>query len=113
MQGGARCIQIAKDIGIQWCVVGTALLDDKTGAIIPAIAQQCGNNALLINMEILRRWIQGQGIADTTWRGLLGVLRVHCPALAESITEALMEDEATDSAAGKRLYMYTLQPSHS
>ena len=52
------------------------------------------NNASLISIEILTRWVQGQGIADTSWRGLLGVLKEYCPALADSIEEALMEEKA-------------------
>ena len=72
-------------------MVGTTLLDDKDGTIIPAIAQQYANNVELINMEILRRWIQGKGMSDHTWGALLGVLRVHCFSLAESVEEALAE----------------------
>ena len=70
-------------------MVGTTLLDDKDGTIIPAIAQQYANNTEFINMEILRRWLQGKGIPDCTWRGLLGVLRVHCVVLAKRIEEVL------------------------
>ena len=77
-------------------MVGTTLLDDKSGTIIPAIAEQYGNNAERINMEILRRWLQGKGISDRTWQGLLGVLRVHCVALAESVEEVLTEKEVSD-----------------
>ena len=102
-QGKTECINIPQEIGLQWRVVGTILLDDKTGNIIPAIARENRDNAFDINYEILARWLQGQGIADTSWRGLLGVLKVHCPALAESIEEALME-EATDSEPGKWLH---------
>ena len=75
-------------------MVGTALLDDRDGTIIPAIAIEYGNNSERINMEILRRWIQGKGIPDCTWRGLLGVLRMHCTSLAVSVEEALTAEEA-------------------
>ena len=54
-------------------------------------------NAEQINMDILRRWVQGKGISDRTWRGLLGVLRVHCPGLAEEIEETLRADTAVRS----------------
>ena len=96
-----KCVNIAKEIGTQWWFVGTDLLDDKMGTVIPTIAQQHMNNASLISMEILSRWVQEQGIADTTWRGLLGVLKVHCPALAESIVEALLIEDAADLESGK------------
>ena len=52
-------------------------------------------NAEQINMDILSRWVQGRGIADRTWRGLLGVLRVHCPGLAEDIEETLSAETGT------------------
>ena len=94
LQGRTQRINIAKEISIQWEMVGTTLLDDKSGTIIPAIAEQYGNNAERINMKILRRWLQGKGISDRTWQGLLGVLRVHCVALAESVEEVLTEKEA-------------------
>ena len=75
-------------------MVGTALLDDKDGTIIPAIALQYLNNADLINNEILGRWVRGEGMPDRTWRELLSVLKVHCVSLAESVEEALTAEEA-------------------
>ena len=75
-------------------MVGTTLLDDMDGTIIPAIARKYGNDAEFINMDILRRWLQGKGIPDQTWHGLLGVLRVHCVSLAERVEEALIAEEA-------------------
>ena len=96
LQGRTRNINIVEGIGAEWDKVGTALLDDKDGTIIPAIAREYGNNAERINMEILRRWIQGKGIPDRTWKGLLCVLRrVRRNMLANSVEEALTEEEAT------------------
>ena len=96
LQGRTRDINIVEGIGAEWDMVGTALLDDKDGTIIPAIARDCGYKSERINMEILRRWIQGRGIPDHTWRGLLGVLRsMHCITLADSVEEALTAEEAT------------------
>ena len=92
LQGRTETINIVRRIGVQWTMVGTTLLDDKDGTIIPAIADQHGNNADRINMDILGRWIRGEGIPDHSWRGLLGVLRVHCgEALAQSVEEILIE----------------------
>ena len=76
-------------IGNKWRVVGIALLNDESGAIVESIADELRGKAESINLEILQRWIQGNGIQDRTWRGLLSVLRVHCGALAESVEEAL------------------------
>ena len=84
-------------IGAEWDKVGTALLDDKDGTIIPAIARDCGYKSECINTEILRCWIQGKGVPDRTWKGLLCVLRsVRRNTLADDVEEVLTEEEATD-----------------
>lgn len=100
LQGKTERINIAQDIGIHWYMVGTALLDDKRGTIMPALAQQFGNDAQRISTEVLCRWINGRGIADLTWHGLLDVLKVHCVALAESVEEALTTTVATEAEQG-------------
>ena len=94
LQGRTGHINIVKGIGVNWMMVGTALLDDKDGTIIPAIAEQYGNNAQRINMDILGRWVRGEGMPDRTWRELLSVLKVHCVSLAERVEEALTAEEA-------------------
>ena len=76
-QGKTECINLVQEIGAKWRMVGTTLLDDRKGTIMPAIAKSHGNDADDINVEVLSRWVQGQGIADRTWRGLLGVLKLH------------------------------------
>ena len=93
LRGKSRQINIVKGIGVNWMMVGTTLLDDKDYTIVPAIAEQYGNKAERINMEILGRWVRGEGIPDCLWRGLLGVLRVHCGALADRVEEALTAEE--------------------
>ena len=87
--GKIRHFNIATEIGMQYYIVGTGLLNDERGDIVSAIMSEHRGNAEQINMDILRRWVQGKGIADRTWRGLLGVLRIHCPGLAQDIDEAL------------------------
>ena len=59
------------------------------------VADKRGGPDKLINMDILGRWIRGEGLRDCTWRVLLGVLRkAHCVELAESVEEALTDEEA-------------------
>ena len=87
--GKNRHFNIATELGIKFYYVGSALLNDKSGTVVPAIVLEHRGNAEQINMDILSRWVQGKGIADHTWRGLLGVLRVHCPGLAHDIEETL------------------------
>ena len=84
-------INIAEAIGDKWRVVGIALLDDKRGTVVEGIADQFRGKAENINLEVLQRWMQGKGIPDRTWRGLLSVLRVHFVGLAKSVEEALTE----------------------
>ena len=92
LQSGTQHINIVERIGMKWSRVGLTLLDDKYNTIVPAIAHQHGNNAELITQDILGRWLQGKGIPDRSWWGLLGVLRVHCgEALAQSVEEVLRE----------------------
>ena len=97
--GRSRVINVAVDIGMQYFLVGTALLNDRSGAVVPQIAAELLGNAERINMEILRRWIQGSGVEDRSWGGLLRVLRESGrAALAEEMEEAL----ATPTLRGLR-----------
>ena len=86
-------------IGTKYISFGTSLLNDESGDIVPAIVLEHRGNAEQINMDILSRWVQGRGIADRTWRGLLGALRVHCPGLAQDIEETLRGE--ADTSMGK------------
>ena len=93
LQGRTQHVNIVKGIGVKWLMVGTTLLDDEDYTIVPAIAQKHGKDPELINMEILGCWVRGEGMSDRSWRGLLGVLRVHCGALADRVEEILMAEE--------------------
>ena len=94
LRGRDKTINIAEEIGDQWRVVGIALLNDESGGIVRALAKEFRGNAQDINLEILRRWLQGSGIPDRSWQGLLGVLRVYCRTLADRVEEALTAEEA-------------------
>ena len=90
VSGKARPFNIAAEIGMRYYAVGTALLKDESRTVILGIVSKHAiDDAKQINMDVLSRWMQGSGIADRTWRGLLGVLRVHCPGLAQDIEETL------------------------
>ena len=90
--GKIKTFNIAERIGIKNYVVGIALLNDESGEIVPAIISEHRDNAEHINMDILGRWVQGKGIDDRTWRGLLDVLSQHCPGLAQDIKDTLTSD---------------------
>ena len=88
--GKMLSINVAREIGVKYQVVGTALLHDRTGVIIPAIVETCQGNVERITIEILRRWIQGDGVEDRSWRKLIGVLKSSdCEALAGDLLEVL------------------------
>ena len=97
LRGRDKTINIAEAIGVQWRMIGIALLNDESGGIVTALEREFRGNALDINLEILTRWMRGDGIPDQTWEGLLTVLRAHCRTLAESVEEALTAEEATDN----------------
>lgn len=54
LQGKTRTINVANEIGKYWYEVGTALLNDTTGAIMPEIEDTFRGNVRRINLEILR-----------------------------------------------------------
>ena len=76
---------------MRYFLVGIGLLNDNSGDILSAIVSESRGNIQHINIAILSRWVMGKGIADQTWRGLIGVLKVHCPALAADIVETLTD----------------------
>ena len=89
-RGQSRIINVATEIGMQYITVGMALLNDRFGGIVPQIVTQSLNNIELVNVTILSRWIQGSGMEDRSWSGLLRVLRESgCAALSKEIEEAL------------------------
>ena len=94
LRGRDKTINIAEEIGDQWRVVGIALLNDESGGIVRALAKEFRGNAQDINLEILGRWLQGSGIPDRSWQGLLDVLWVYCMTLADRVEEALTAEEA-------------------
>ena len=54
LQGKTRSINVAREIGTDWYEVGTALLNDTTGAIMPEIEETFQRNIRRINIEILQ-----------------------------------------------------------
>lgn len=116
--GKAGYFNITLKIAERYLRVGTILLNDKNGAIVQSIKSQRQRKAESINYDILSRWLQGEGIADRTWRGLLGVLRVHCPDIAQVIEEVMEAegdsstdlDEASAMSPAKRKRYGTTDP---
>ena len=77
---------MAERIGDKYFEVGNTLLNDSSGSIVRNIVSHYTKQ---INTDILRLWVEGKGINDRTWRGLIDVLGEHCPQLAQDIEKAL------------------------
>ena len=72
--GNSGNISIPQQVGTNYLMFGVALLNDKTGAEVNAIATQYRGNAQQINFEILRLWIGGKG-KPLSWDALIDVLK--------------------------------------
>ena len=73
--GKKRHFAIADQIGTHYDAFGTALLADDMGTIVPQIVSNKNGKCLAINQAILTEWINGRGMTDKTWGGLVDVLR--------------------------------------
>ena len=79
-------LNIAAQIGTKYVQFGVFLLEDKTGAIIEALEKEHHWAAEQINMAILRKWLQGNGIKPVTWSSLVTVLReIEMNELADKV----------------------------
>ena len=84
-------VRIIDRIGNQYSELGTYLLNDEFGALLKTIETNANGKVEAINHEILRRWINGEGIKDVNWRTLVQALRVgpQLHILADDIVVAL------------------------
>ena len=67
-------INILQRVGTEYTFLGLILLDDKDGCIVDQITSQYQKNAVNITMEILKRWIRGEGKQPVTWKTLTDAL---------------------------------------
>ena len=85
----SRKINIACEMSTSWRSVGIALLNDTSGATVSALHQSNFHVVGDTSIAILTKWVQGSGIDDRSWQGLLGVLDDNCQALATEIRDTL------------------------
>ena len=57
-----RHFNIAAEIGTKYHTVGTTLLKDESGVIIPAIVSKHEGNIEFINLDVLNQWVLGNGV---------------------------------------------------
>lgn len=63
-------------MGTKYASLGLLLLDDEDGSVVTAITSQHQLNATNITLDVLMRWIRGEGKKPVTWGTLVEVLRV-------------------------------------
>ena len=88
-------VRIIKRIGNQYSELGTYLLNDEFGVLLPTIETGANRQVKAINYEIFRRWINGEGIKDVNWKTLVHALRVQ-PELNNLANDIVAALEAHD-----------------
>ena len=87
---GQKSINIPQEISTHYRTFGIHLLNDHTGAIVDGIVHKYREDSLQINIEILQRWIRGEGGKPVSWETLTDCLRdTGLSELADDIRQAL------------------------
>ena len=68
-------ISVLDHIGTNYWKLGILLLDDATGADTQAIIEHHHEDAIKINLQIFRKWIEGKGKLPVEWSTLVEVLK--------------------------------------
>ena len=91
LEEGNIKVYIVERIGVDYRSIGTELLNDIHGTILPAIEKdQLGKTDAII-AEIFQRWLAGKGRQPVTWQTLVDVLRdtAKLHSLADDIVSVL------------------------
>ena len=87
--GKSEQINIPERIGTHCKTFGIFLLKDENGAKVESIAKE-ESTMTDMNLKILSKWLQGQGIQPPTWNTVIKVLRQsNNLALAEEIASVI------------------------
>ena len=70
-----KSINIPEQISDKYMTFGILLLNDDSGAIVDEISLRYLKNHVQINIDILRRWINGEGKLPVSWGTLTTCLR--------------------------------------
>ena len=99
-----------QEIGTNYSTLGPQLLGDDTGAVTTSITNQHHNNAVAINQDILKQWLQGQGKLPVTWSTFLDVLDdVGLSELAQMVRKHLNIETSLPQTSGETVTnMYLL-----
>ena len=63
-------VNIIAMIGTNYYDFGVNLLQDDTGAIMNAIVEQCREDPIKINRQVLCKWLEGGGKQPVSWATL-------------------------------------------
>ena len=85
-RGKAKRINIPQEISTNFYQFGILLLEDRTGRRVRSIEYTCRGDSERINLDILQKWIKGEGKKPVTWGTLVEVLSdVQLTTLARDI----------------------------
>ena len=68
-------MDVTTRVGTKYKRLGIILLDDSDQSIVDQIKHDC-HDAADITLEIVKRWIRGEGKQPVTWKTLTDTLRV-------------------------------------
>ena len=75
MKHQSKFIDIAEEIGADYELFGTLLLEDNNGNKIKIIEKSERDDVLRIVAEILQQWLKGKGRLPVTWHTLIQCMR--------------------------------------
>ena len=79
-------INVVAGVADKWKMLGVLLLEDNDGAVIKSLSSQFNSNSTEITMEILSRWLRGEGAQPVNWKTLIDSLNsIGLSELASSI----------------------------
>lgn len=68
-------LRILQEIGADYRVFGTAILNDQKGTTIERFEHDCNHKSDCVNRKIATKWLSGhKDFQDTTWSALISVL---------------------------------------
>ena len=83
-------INILTRISVRYNVFGIFLLNDDDGSVTGALKEKCMRDSNEINLEISKKWLQGEGKWPVTWATFLRVLKkIDMKSLAFDIGSSL------------------------
>lgn len=107
-------IDIAAEVGTDYELFGTLLLEDKSGSKVKTIDKGKRGDAVDITAEILRLWLQGKGKQPVTWQTLIECLQdMKLNVLASNIKSGLIPKGDSDQPPSGKLALHNGKQTYS